>query len=135
MAVRRSERTALPDLHDILGRASATARSQERYRNVVTAKLSTWDTHTSKPALTTIHLCLGRPGSYSAEERKVSVSDSNANQAPVIQSISAPSSLNVGEQGTWSISAYDQRQAAHLLGNWGDEPFIPMASQRAQNIE
>ncbi|MEM4633625.1 MAG: PKD domain-containing protein [Candidatus Anstonellaceae archaeon] len=44
------------------------------------------------------------------------------NLAPVITSVSGPSQLKVGEQGTWSISAYDPegKQLTYSF-LWGDE--------------
>ncbi|HIH30131.1 TPA: hypothetical protein HA243_01920 [Candidatus Micrarchaeota archaeon] len=46
----------------------------------------------------------------------------SGNQAPVITGVSGPSSLKVGEQGTWSVSAYDPegKQLSYYV-TWGDE--------------
>ncbi len=46
-----------------------------------------------------------------------------SNKPPVISSVSSPTSLKVGETGTWSISAYDPEngQLSYSI-IWGDEP-------------
>ncbi|MCX8197666.1 MAG: PKD domain-containing protein [Candidatus Micrarchaeota archaeon] len=48
---------------------------------------------------------------------------SRPNPPPVITSVSGPSQLTVGQQGTWTISAYDPegRQLTYYV-TWGDEP-------------
>jgi hypothetical protein len=54
------------------------------------------------------------------------------NQAPVITSVSAPSSLKVGEAGTWSVSAYDpEGKQLTYSAFWGDEPSKSGAAQAA----
>ena len=45
------------------------------------------------------------------------------NLPPVISGITAPTTLNVGQTGTWTVNAYDQENGSlGYLVNWGDTP-------------
>jgi len=58
---------------------------------------------------------------------KTVVSLAQANQAPIITGVKAPVSLNVNEQGTWYVSAYDP-DGTYLSYSvsWGDEKEAPV---------
>ena len=48
--------------------------------------------------------------------------NSNTNRSPVISSVTAPTSLTVGQVGTWSVSAYDPENGPLTYSiRWGDE--------------
>jgi len=56
------------------------------------------------------------------------------NQAPVITSISGPTNLNVGEQGTWKINAYDpDGNYLYYHVDWGEKINYPLASNSQKN--
>lgn len=49
------------------------------------------------------------------------------NRAPVISGVSSPTTLAVGQQGTWTVKAYDpENQSLTYYVVWGDEPIYTM---------
>lgn len=60
---------------------------------------------------------------YGNEQEKASLKFTvSGNQPPVIGMVSAPASLSVGQQGTWTISAYDPENGQLTYSVvWGDE--------------
>lgn len=60
------------------------------------------------------------------------ISGDPANQPPAINSVTSPASLNVGEAGTWSVSAYDPEggQLSYSVV-WGDEASGSVAQPSA----
>gem|GEM_PF-2320065 len=55
-----------------------------------------------------------------------------ANSQPVITGMGGPTSINVGEAGTWSVSAYDpDGNYLYYSVNWGDSSLSPSAPASA----
>ena len=51
------------------------------------------------------------------------------NQTPVVSGIDAPTTLSVGQTGTWTIHAYDPLNGTlSYTVDWGDQPILPYAS-------
>lgn len=63
------------------------------------------------------------------------INTKSSNTAPIISNIVAPTSLKVGELGTWSIKAIDpQNSPLNYSVNWGDDLLYPHALSPANNI-
>lgn len=63
----------------------------------------------------------------------VTSADTTGNNTPVISGVSGPTALGVGEQGTWTITAYDPNKGTLSYSVvWGDEPTTLGSAARPQ---
>ncbi len=61
----------------------------------------------------------GQSGMFAVAESQTS------NLPPVVSGVSGPTSLKVGETGTWTVKAYDPENGSLSYSvNWGDEPSV-----------
>lgn len=68
----------------------------------------------------TVSDCVG--GSDSSTFTVTVVDDGTPNRPPVISGIDAPTTLNVNQQGTWTVKAYDPENGSlNYSVEWGDE--------------
>jgi uncharacterized repeat protein (TIGR02543 family) len=72
----------------------------------------------------------------SGASNKVSfqVTGASSNQSPVISGVTAPTTLTVGQTGTWSINASDPQNGSLSYSiNWGDQNITPSTQAHAQS--
>jgi hypothetical protein len=63
----------------------------------------------------------GLPGTGRTFRLPVRLSQASTNQSPVINGVTGPTSLRVGEQGTWTVSASDPNGGTlNYQAHWGD---------------
>jgi len=59
----------------------------------------------------------------------------SGNKAPVITSTGGPTSIKVGEQGTWSVKAYDpEGKSLFYAVSWGDEDYKQPSANPIQSV-
>src|ERR1035437_3218346 len=117
------------------GKISARAVSDFQIdNNEVTNPVTTLPGFSITPTNPPMPACLPRPSCLDSSPRCMIAEPVSGwcpvttSQSPVISGVSGPQTLNVNQQGTWSVTAYDTNKGIGNLSYsvvWGDENIYP----------